>query len=113
MSDFLVAHKLTSKNEGGYADVEGDNGGETYAGITRKNFPHWPGWAIVDAKKPLEHNERIQDGALHEMINAFYKKEFWDKVGGDALEPQDLANQVYDMAVNAGVGTALKLLKES
>jgi len=43
---------------------------------------------------------------------AIYKRDYWDKVGGDELPPA-LAAVVFDAAINSGVGTALKLLNES
>lgn len=113
MADFLKAHHITEQTEGGYVNDPDDNGGETYAGISRKFFPTWGGWSIVDSHKPLKTNQKIKDNALTEKIHQFYKANFWDKIGGDAMTDQDLANQVYDMAVNSGVGSALKLLKEA
>jgi lysozyme family protein len=93
--------------------VPGDNGGETYAGITRKNFPDWDGWNRIDELKPLYHGQVINDELLSNSVVMFYKREFWNPIGGDQIESQDLANQVFDMAVNAGVGRALQLLKQS
>ena len=49
------------REESGYANVSGDLGGETYRGITRKNFPKWDGWKIVDENKPLKKGEIIID----------------------------------------------------
>jgi len=111
MANFKEAWSITSVNEGGYANVDGDTGGETYRGITRKNFPHWKGWPIVDLHKPLHHGAIINDQNLEGMVEQFYIDNFWKPVHGDTMTDQDLANQVFDMAVNAGVGEALKLLK--
>jgi len=113
MANFKIAYGKTNKWEGGYANVAGDNGGETYAGITRKNFPHWKGWGIVDRRKPLKNGAIISDSALEGLIHDFYKTEFWDKIGGDNIEYQELADQLYDQAVNGGVPSALKILKQS
>ena len=113
MADFNIAYEPTSKNEGGYANVSGDTGGETYAGISRKWFPKWDGWAIVDKNKPLRHNQIIKDDKLKSMVKSFYKKEFWDKVWGDRINNQDVANRTYDFAVNAGVGASIKNIQKS
>ena len=51
---------MVLKHEGGYANVSGDLGGETYRGISRKNFPSWNGWEIVDEKKPLKYNQILK-----------------------------------------------------
>jgi len=37
--------------EGGYSNDIDDAGGETYAGISRNNFPDWYGWTIIDDLK--------------------------------------------------------------
>lgn len=108
MADFLTAYKITAKNEGGYVDDLNDAGGETYCGITRKNFPHWTGWTEVDQHKPIKSGTIIPEIDL--LVEDFYRNNFWNPVNGNTITDQDLANQVYDMAVNAGVGEALKLM---
>lgn len=44
MADFNEAFAATSMDEGGYANHCNDNGGETYAGISRKFWPGRNGW---------------------------------------------------------------------
>ena len=46
MSDFNIAFEKTLLAEGGYklTDVANDKGGQTYAGITRRDHPAWQGW---------------------------------------------------------------------
>lgn len=110
-TSFDTAYKITARNESGYAHVDGDTGEETYNGISRKWFPHWPGWAIVDAHKPLSHGQTIKDARLEQMEKEFYHVEFWNKISGDKLPSQDLANQAYDQAVNGGVPSAKQMLR--
>lgn len=111
MADFLIAYKITSANEGGYVNDPHDSGGETYAGITRKNFPHWPGWIFIDNHKPIKYNTIFPE--LELLVEAFYKIEFWHPINGDNITDQEIANDAYDMAVNAGIGAALKMLKQA
>ena len=113
MTNFKEAWIMTAENEGGYANIPGDHGGETYMGIARNFFPKWSGWAVVDKHKPLKSNQFIHDVELNALVEQFYKDNFWNPIKGDLIEDQDLANQAFDMAVNAGVGTAINLLKES
>jgi lysozyme family protein len=110
MADFKKAWDITGKNEGGLVNYPADHGGYTYCGITQKNFPDWLGWQIV-TKYPFHEGAVYPE--LVPLVMQFYKENFWDKVGGDGIADQDLANQVFDFAVNAGVGEALKLLKQS
>lgn len=112
MADFQKAYKKTSKNEGGYANVSGDTGGETYAGISRKWFPNWSGWKIVDARKPLKHNQVLQIEALTALVHAFYKNTFWDAIGGDDIDDLLTAERLYDFGVNAGQPRSIKQIQE-
>jgi len=110
MADFLLAVPGVLIHEGGYANVAGDAGGETYAGITRKNFPNWQGWAIVDANKPLKWNAIIKDSAMLPLVQSFYKANFWDKANLDQFTSQRVASFTFDWYVNSG-GTAIKKLQ--
>lgn len=112
MADFEVAYKMTGGNEGGYANVLGDTGGETYCGISRKWFPGWPGWKIIDEHQPLRHGQVLQLPDLVALVHAFYKKTFWDAVGGDQIEDQLTAERLYDFGVNAGQSRSLKQIQE-
>lgn len=112
MASFEKAYKKTAKNEGGYANVTGDTGGETYAGISRKWWPNWSGWKIIDARKPLKHNQTLQIDALTALVHAFYKKQFWDAIGGDEIVDQSTAERLYDFGVNAGAPRSIKQIQE-
>lgn len=103
MADFLAAFPLIAKNEGGYANVAGDTGGETYAGITRKNFPTWGGWSIVDAHQPLKNNQVIPGDEMAGLVQSFYKQNFWDNISLDEIDSQQVANFTFDWHVNSGV----------
>lgn len=83
------------KNEGGYVNDPNDPGGETNFGICKRSYPN------VDIKN------LTKDGA-----KAIYKKDYWDKVNGDQINDQNLATSVFDFAVNAGVGTAIKQVQK-
>lgn len=102
MADFSRAQPYILKGEGGYVDDPHDSGGETYRGITRKNFPNWNGWDTVDAYKPLNRGEIINSHILDSSVNEFYKVHFWDNMRGDGIDSQKVANYLYDWYVNAG-----------
>lgn len=97
--------------EGGYANVPGDRGGETYKGISRVNFPNWPGWTIVDQNKPLKYNQVIKDPILDNQVNGFYKKYFWDSLNIDKL-PAPVQGILFDFAINSGNVTAAKAFQK-
>ena len=110
MADFLKAYALVKGFEGGWCDVEGDAGGETYAGIARNFFPAWPGWAVVDEAK--KHCSFYQGAAifschlaqlpsLADMVADWYRTEWWERMGL-AFLPQPVANELFEQAVNLG-----------
>lgn len=101
MAEFLEAYRKTAVHEGGYANVKGDRGGETYAGIARNSWPNWVGWSIVDQYR-LKHNEKVKSKELEGMVKQFYKRYFWDKLQGDAIEGQRIAEFLYDYYVHSG-----------
>lgn len=116
MANFTIALKKVLKNEGGYANNPNDAGGETYKGISRKNHPTWTGWISIDQIKKahpkgfktiLEHTPELQD-----KVKDFYKRRFWDELCLDTCGNQELANQAFDMAVNAGIKAGVKILQK-
>lgn len=77
--------------EGGYANDPADRGGETFRGISRKSWPNWPGWALIDQVKAAglvsasAIDRRFADDAeMEKMVTDFYRDEFWKPFGGDA-----------------------------
>jgi lysozyme family protein len=100
MANLEKALKITLKHEGFYANVNGDKGGETYAGISRNNFPNWEGWKIIDLKKPLRHNQRVKE--VEHLLLPFYKVHKWDKIKGDQIQDQKVATFLFDFFVHSG-----------
>ena len=91
--------------EGGYNlhEIPGDRGGMTYAGIARNRWPKWPGWVKVDNKE--------FDAELTDMVQSFYKENFWDKIKGDNIISQDVAYHLYDFSINAGTKVSVRLVQ--
>lgn len=87
--DRLISH------EGGYVNHPNDPGGETNWGISKRSYPNLNIKALTrdDAKK-------------------IYKTDFWDAVGGDRL-PSSVVYQLFDFAVNSGIGTAIRYLQRA
>lgn len=104
MAEFSEAFEKMIKNEGGYVlhKVSGDRGGQTYAGIARNYHPDWTGWAIID-RGDMDNSD------LTRMVRDFYKEKFWDKMKGDDLDNQGIAETLFDFSVNAGYRNASKL----
>jgi lysozyme family protein len=110
MANYNSSIKKILKHEGGYVNDPVDNGGETYKGIARKFWPKWIGWKFVDAQRNEKNFPKIlyTISGLNDMVFAFYKTNFWDKIGGDAIESQEIADLLVDSAVNEGIVPAIK-----
>jgi lysozyme family protein len=100
--------------EGNYAHVEGDHGGETYQGISRRYHPHWCGWVIIDQYKaengPLRWNQYIPDPDLDKKVKEFYKATFWNSIGADEIRDERVAHKIFDFYVNSGT-TGMKIVQ--
>lgn len=108
MADFETAYRPLKQYEGGWSDDPADAGGETYAGIARAYFPRWEGWAIVDNYKkvigaiPSKLTKALAAvPTLQKQVAAWYKKEWWDRLGLAAL-PQNVADEIFEQSVNLG-----------
>lgn len=125
MASFEIAESITGRNEGGYANNPADTGGETYAGIARNHWPKWEGWSDIDnVKNSLKKSDiKITPSVINNwlknskrlplLISQFYKKNFWDALRLDEFVDQQLANSVYDFAVNSGTSRSAKYIQLS
>ena len=95
MSKFDEIIEGVLEHEGGYVNDPTDLGGETNYGITKRFYPD------VDIKN------LTKEGAKE-----IYKKDYWDKNKVDDL-PDDLKHIYFDMCVNQGRGTAVKVLQRA
>ena len=86
---------LTLEHEGGYVHDPKDLGGETNFGIAGRFYPD------VDIKN------LTKEGAKE-----IYKKDYWDRNKVDDL-PDKLKHIFFDMCVNQGRGTAVKILQRA
>ncbi len=112
MAEFLKAYAPVKQWEGGWCDVPGDSGGETYAGIARNFFPNWRGWPLIDAAK--RHNS-FREGSsafsrhlstlpgLADLVTDWYRVEWWERMRLGQF-PQIVADELFEQAVNLGRG---------
>ena len=114
MADFNVSIKDTLVHEGintnmGYVNDPTDRGGETIAGIARKSHPNDPIWALVDSAKKGNFPQNLKDiPGILDKIKDFYRANYWNKVHGDELKSQKIANILFDTAVLEGYTAAIK-----
>lgn len=108
MARFDDAFKITVGHEGKFSTDQEDNGNWTGGkkgvgvfkgtkyGISAKAYP------TLDIK-----NLTLDDA------KAIYKRDYWDKYGFDKITNSSLAFKAFDIAVNAGPGTSIKLLQNA
>lgn len=111
MADFLISFNRTEKNEGKdiWTKVDGDSGGETWSGISRKANPSWSGWKILDQIKNKKNGQKISTPELEERKQSLYRTNYWNPIWGDEIKNQKVANDLYDTGVNMGPSTSIKL----
>ena len=115
MADFLIAFREIMLLEGGYANNPGDRGKETYRGVSRAMNPSWSGWVIVDE---LRHEPRFPKNLdnnveLQLMVQMFYRLQYWNALWLDKISSQQVANEIFDIAVNMGQRSAAEILQRS
>lgn len=94
MFDILIQKIL--QHEGGYVNNPSDKGGETKYGITKARYPN------LDIKT-ITKAQAIE----------IYRKDFYIPLKISSFTNINLALNVFDMGVNAGKSTAIRLLNEA
>ena len=97
MANFEQALKYTLKNEGGWSNHPDDPGGATNHGITLKT-----------AQRHGIHTAEELKAITPEKVANIYKADYW-RFGG--IKDQNTATKLFDMSVNMGTATAVKLLQ--
>jgi len=92
---FAAAFEMVIGHEGGLVDNPADPGGLTKFGISQRSYP----------------SEDIRNLTL-ERAQEIYQRDYWAPLKADQL-PNALALCLFDMAVNAGVGQAVRTLQKA
>jgi len=96
MSDFLTAFAQVLIIEKGYVHDPDDKRGETKYGISKASFP----------------NEDIYNLTL-DRAKELYEKVYWKPTGLSHVANQELAEEIFDTAVNMGPKRAVKIVQEA
>lgn len=95
MADFEKAFSKVIDIEGGYVNDPFDAGGETNFGISKRSYP------LEDIK-----------GMTAYRAKSIYKRDFWNIMKCDRIIEQEVALNLFDMSVNAGVVPAAKTIQK-
>jgi len=106
MTVFEKAMVTLLKHEGEYSNDTRDNGGETYRGVSRRWYPKWGGWGIIDRYD--DKTQLSEDEALSRMVNDFYYTYYWVKIRADAIDDKFVAQMLFNFAVNVGKRKAIQ-----
>ena len=88
-------------HEGGYVNHPSDPGGMTNLGVTARVWEEWVGHPV---------DEKQMRALTPALVAPLYRKKYWDACRANDLVP-GLDYAVFDVAVNSGVGRAIKLLQ--
>jgi len=102
-SNWQKSFELMLKSEGGYVNNPADPGGRTNLGVTQATWESWVGRAS---------DEPEMRSLTASKVEPLYKQRYWDAVRGDDL-PVGLDYLVFDFAVNAGPGRAIKVMQSA
>jgi lysozyme family protein len=100
-SNFEKCLDLLLKHEGGFVNDSRDNGGMTNLGVTIKVWEEWVGHDV---------DEKQMRALTPLMVAPLYKRKYWDACRANELVA-GVDYCVFDVAVNSGVGRAIKLLQ--
>lgn len=89
-------------HEGGFVNDPLDLGGATNKGVTIATYRHFYG-----NHKTIEDLKKISNAEVTHIA----KVGFWDKIGGDQIKDQSLAELMFDFAWGSGNGRANKLVQ--
>ena len=95
MTRFDKAVKVILQHEGGFVNNPNDPGGETKYGISKRAYP----------------NEDIKNLTI-DRATQIYFKDYWQPLNLYLINSDLLALHIFDVAVNSGVGTAVKMLQK-
>ena len=94
--------------EGGYmlTDTAGDRGGRTYAGISERANPYWDGWKIIE-------QDGLRSRRLREAVHTCYRTNYWDRINGDELSSDLIAEALFSSAVLSGPNKAVEMVQQA
>ena len=102
-TNWQKSFELMLQSEGGFVNHPRDPGGMTNLGVTKATWESWVGREVDEAEMRRLTADKVEP---------LYKERYFDAVRGDEL-PAGLDYLMFDFAVNAGAGRAIKILQSA
>jgi lysozyme family protein len=112
-ADYERSFALVMEDEGFriWTNTPGDQGGETYSGISKVSWPNLPIWAKIEPLKKAAGITASSTGPIKLVggadldadVKQFYWDEFWVKAGCDRIADKWIGRKLFNMVVNLGV----------
>jgi len=99
-SNFDYALNKVFNIEGGYVNDKDDSGGKTNLGVTES------------LAREYGYKGDMKDLDM-DTAKDIYKKMFWDKYKLDLIKDRDIASEVFEFGINAGMKIAIKTLQRA
>ena len=114
-----IMYRLEFSNEDNVLEQNATENGWTFMGVYQGAFPNLDLWKTVRQKVQQANGSMKLAGsmlynsvAVRELVDAFYKKEFWDKARLDEVVSQQVANEIFVAGVNMGMKKAVMLAQK-
>ena len=110
MAEFQLYVPILKQVEGGYQNLAADPG--NYNSLGQRVGTNY-GISARFYEDIIKRPPTVQDMKNLTLTRALqiYKVHFWDKIQGDLIHNQSIANIIADHAVNAGVGTISRMVQ--
>ena len=103
MADFQIYAPILKRLEGGFVNDPADKGGATMCGVTLSTYRQYYGSHLT-----VDDLKHISDVEWCHIMQTGY----WDKIKGNQINNQYIAQLCADWCVNSGVKTAVRKIQE-
>ena len=114
-----MMYRLEFSNEDNVLEQNATENGWTFMGVYQGAFPNLDLWKTVRQKVQQANGSMKLAGsmlynsvAVRELVDDFYKNEFWDKARLDEVVSQQIANEIFVAGVNMGMKKAVMLAQK-
>ena len=111
-----ILYRLEFSNESNVLERNATENGWTFMGIYQGAFPGLGLWNTVRQKMQQYNGDTklvgsmmYNDPQVRDIVEMFYKKEFWDKAKLDEVVSQQIANEIFIAGVNMGMKKAVTM----